>query len=79
MNFTFAQTDRLPGSGSRGAHHLVDHRVAARHSLSFRAGTCATYSGHVVSHPISRFAGYVVKTQEDFDVIAALWATVHGA
>ena len=46
---------------------------------AFRAGTCATYSGQVVSHPISRFAGYVVKTQEDFDVIAALWATVHGA
>ena len=42
------------------------------------AGQCATYTGRIGLSPVGRMAGHVIKTQEDLDIAAALWVSVHG-
>lgn len=39
------------------------------------AGRCATYDGRISYFPIPRFAGHVIKVQEDLDVARALFRT----
>ncbi len=35
-------------------------------------GKCATYSGRIGYHPVSRLAGHVIKTEEDLKIAEAL-------
>ncbi|MBT7065122.1 MAG: cytidyltransferase [Verrucomicrobia bacterium] len=41
-----------------------------------RTGQCATYSGQVGFHPVSRFAAHVIKTEEDLQIAEALLPVV---
>ena len=42
-------------------------------------GRCATYAGRVGYFPVNRFAGHVIKTEEDLQIAEALLALVLGA
>lgn len=37
-----------------------------------KAGRCGTYAGRVGFFPVSRLAGYVIKTEEDLQIVEAL-------
>ena len=37
-----------------------------------RAGRCATYAGQIGYYPVNRWAGHVIKTQQDLSVAAAV-------
>lgn len=45
-----------------------------RHSFieAFGSGRCATYSGNIAFFPISRFAGHIIKTEQDLQIAEAL-------
>jgi CMP-N-acetylneuraminic acid synthetase len=43
------------------------------------SGRCATYAGRVGYFPVNRFAGHVIKTEEDLQIAEALLALVPGA
>jgi CMP-N-acetylneuraminic acid synthetase len=46
---------------------------AVTYQAAIKAGRAATYAGNVGFWPLDRLAGLIVKTEEDFQIAAALW------
>lgn len=79
VNFTFAEKQNSQDLES--VRRIVWAITAWRRTTflaTATAGGCATYAGRIGLSPVGRMAGHVIKTQEDLDLAAALWQSVHG-
>jgi CMP-N-acetylneuraminic acid synthetase len=79
VNFTFAEKQN--SQDLRPVRRIVWAITAWRRATflaAAAAGQCATYAGRIGLAPVGRMAGHVIKTQDDLDIAAALWASVHG-
>lgn len=80
VNFTFAEKQN--SQDLEPVRRIVWAITAWRRATflaAAEAGGCATYAGRIGLSPVGRMAGHVIKTQEDLDLAAALWPSVHGA
>ena len=73
VNFTFAE--KTNSQDLTPIQRIVWAITGWRRATYLRAckeRTCATYSGRIGFYPVSRWAGHVIKTQDDLDVAEAL-------
>jgi CMP-N-acetylneuraminic acid synthetase len=80
VNFTFAA--KTNSQDLEPVFRVSWSLTAWRRSMyldAARRKTCATYAGRIGFYPLSRFAGHVIKTEEDLQVAAALLPLVPGA
>lgn len=79
VNFTFAEKTN---SQDLTPVERIVWAITAWRRASFlaaaEAGQCATYAGRVGYSPVSRMAGHVIKTQDDFDIAVALNGILNG-
>jgi hypothetical protein len=79
VNFTFAEKQN--SQDLEPVRRIVWAITAWRRATflaTAAAGGCATYAGRIGLSPVGRMAGHVIKTQEDLDLAAAMWPSVHG-
>lgn len=80
VNFSFAE--KTNSQDLTPVERIVWAITAWRRSsflAAAAAGQCATYAGRVGYSPVSRMAGHVIKTQDDFDIAVALNGILNGA
>ena len=74
VNFSFdAKTNSQELTPIQRVTWSISGWRAAVYQEAFLAGRTATYAGRVGFWPLDRLAGLIIKTEEDFQMVAALW------
>ncbi|HEY8262057.1 MAG TPA: NTP transferase domain-containing protein [Methylosinus sp.] len=79
VNFTYAEKTN---SQDLPPVHRISWAITSWRRATYldaiARGACATYAGERATFVVGKMAGHVIKTQQDFDIVAALWEVVHG-